>query len=118
MAAAGLLVRRLYQASAATLLTGVGISVALYLAAEDTADSEMVMEFRNSKVFRHDVEVYGGKLSLLGDQFSLWFSGLWQGRQLGVTVGCVSIAVALALFAIARFNRDVAPPQGAGKDGS
>jgi hypothetical protein len=115
-AAAGLHVKYLYRASIATLMIGVGISVTLYQTAEDVGDNAMVMEFRNSKAFRHELEVYGGKMSLLGDQFSCWFSGLWQGKQLGVTAGCISVALALALFAIARLNHEAASPRGAGKD--
>jgi hypothetical protein len=99
-------VKRLYLASIATLLVGLGLSAAICLTAEDVADNALVEGYRNSKSFRHDMEVYGGKMSLLGDQLNRWFTGLWQGRQLGITVGCISLTVALALFILARLNRD------------
>jgi hypothetical protein len=109
------LVKRLYLASTVTLLAGLGVSAALYDRAVDVVDSELVDGFRNSKVFRHELELYGGKMSLMGDRFNQWISGLWQGKQLGITVGCISVVIALALFCIARLTRDGVSPPGAGK---
>ena len=109
-------VKRLYLASIVTLLTGLAVSAALYITAADVADNALVEGFRNSKVFRRDMELYGGKMSLIGEQLSRWFTGLWQGRQLAITVGCISVVIALALFLIARLNRDEAAASAAGKD--
>ena len=108
-------VTRLYLASLATLLSGLALSATLYVTAADVADNQLVEGFRNSKVYRHDLEVYGGKMSLLADGIGSWFSGLWQGRPLGITVACISVAVALMLFGIARLDRGRAPATGAGK---
>ena len=109
-------VKRLYLASLVTLLTGLSVSATLYMSAADVADNALVEEFRKSKVFRRDLELYGGKMSLMGEQFNHWFTGLWQGRQLGITIGCISVTIALALLCVARLNRDQAPVPGAGKE--
>lgn len=56
----------------------------------------------DSKKYRHDLELYGGKAAVLADEFSNWFAGLWQGRALAFTVAGISIAVAVGLFFLAR----------------
>ena len=32
----------------------------------------------DSKLYRHNLEVYGGKLNVIMDDFRRWFVGLWQ----------------------------------------
>jgi hypothetical protein len=115
-ASASALVKRLYLAASVTLLVGLGLAASIWFTSEDVEDNALVEGFRNSKSFRHDMEVYGGKMGLLGDQLNRWFTGLWQGRQLGITVGCISVTIALLLFILAWLNRDEASDQEAGKD--
>jgi hypothetical protein len=60
----------------------------------------------DSKVYRRNLEMYGGKASVLFDEFTRWFARLWQGKTLGLTLAALSAIVALALFIFAR----VLPP--------
>ncbi len=107
---------RFYLCSLVLLLFGGALSLYLYLRADDSIESRIVEELHNTRAFRHELEVYGGKMSLLGSQMYDWFAGLWQGRQLAVTVGCICAAVSLALFLAARLIDDNAPADGDGKD--
>lgn len=107
---------RFYLSSLASLLFGSTLSLYLYLNADDSIESRVVEEMHNSRAFRHDLEVYGGKMSLLGSQLNDWFAGLWQGRQLAVSVGCISAAIALILFLIGRILSDEASASGGGKE--
>jgi len=39
---------------------------------------------------------------VLFDELNRWFAGLWEGRQLGITVAWITILGAAGLFLIAR----------------
>lgn len=94
--------RKLRISSLLAFMSGMGSALFLYLSAGEPPDSGLIEEFQNSKVFRRGLEVYGGKMSVLGSRLSDWFTGLWQGKQLGITIGCISVAVSLLLLVIAR----------------
>jgi hypothetical protein len=49
---------------------------------------------------------FGGRASVLFDDFNRWFAGLWRGKALGVTIGWLSAGTSLALFLVARRVRD------------
>ena len=36
------------------------------------------------------------------DEFNRWFAGLWQGRQLGITVAWITLGLAAAILLVAR----------------
>ncbi len=57
----------------------------------------------DSKMYRHNLEVMGGKLNVMMDDFSRWFGGLWQGRSLAVVIGCTSIMISFGLFYAAHY---------------
>ncbi len=98
--------------AALVLLAGLGGGVLIYLTSDDASDSVLGYEVmggtaypirpEDSKAYRHDLELYGGKANLLVNDFMRWFDGLWHGRSLAVTVGCIAIFAALAFFLIAR----------------
>lgn len=54
-----------------------------------------------SKRYVRDLERFGGKASVLFDEFDRWFAGLWRGKTLGITVGCLAAMVSVMLFAFA-----------------
>ena len=66
----------------------------------------------DSKMYRHNLEVYGGKLNVMMDDFSSWFGGLWHGKSLAVIIGCTAIVISFGFFyranyLIPRLNSDV-----------
>lgn len=91
--------QRLYLAGAVVLLTGLVISVIIYLSA--APDSGFSLEPENSRQYLRDLELYGGKANLLADEFLHWFAGLWQGEALAYTIGCISVLVSSVVFFIA-----------------
>jgi hypothetical protein len=95
---------RLYLVAATVLLVGLGSAVFIYLSAEETTDSTLVSEFLNSKRYLHDVKSYGGNASVLADQFSRWFDGLWHGESLAFTVAFITIVVSFVLFVIGYYS--------------
>ena len=52
----------------------------------------------NSKLYRHNLEVYGGKFNLIMDDFRRWFVGLWHGKSLALIIAFTTIIISFALF--------------------
>jgi hypothetical protein len=82
--------------SAIILLVGLGSSVLIYQGAGN--DPYGVLDFENSKLYRHNLEVYGGKFSVIMDDFRRWFLGLWQGKPLAVMIACAAIIISSGFF--------------------
>jgi hypothetical protein len=101
-----------YFISAIILLVGLTSSVWIYLTAEN--DSKPVLGYEitggnaylvtpeNSKKYVHDLELYGGKMNVLADEFMSWFVSLWHGKSLALIVGCITILISLGCFFVAR----------------
>jgi len=98
--------------SAIILLVGLGSAIFIYQTAD--SDSRGVLGYQiiggsvypimpeNTKIYRHDLEVYGGKAAVLADEFRRWFIGLWHGKSLAFTITCITIFVSFAGFFTAR----------------
>jgi hypothetical protein len=91
---------RLYLIAAIVLLVGLGSAIFTYFTAENDPDS--VMGYEDSKIFMHDLELYGGKANVLAHEFNRWFVGLWHGKSLAFTIACITIFISLVFFFVAR----------------
>ena len=98
---------RLYQIAAIILLVGLTCSVLIYLFAEKSTQSTLITDFENSKRYRHDLELTGGKGIVALSNFMKWFEGLWEGENLAFTLAGLSIFSALVVFLIAKTS----PPE-------
>ena len=92
---------RLYIISAITLLIGLGTSTIIYLTSGYVSESVLGSEPEISKMYTHDVELYGGNAKLLADDVMHWFAGLWQGESLAYTIGCITILISFWVFFVA-----------------
>ncbi len=106
-----LLERRLTLIGFLILVAGLTAAAVIYLTATDVGGDVYAYDIGggayatapgDSKVYRHDVELYGGKAALLADDFNRWFAGLWQGRRLAYTLAVLSIAAAAVCLLAAR----------------
>lgn len=98
---------------AATLVLGLIGAAAIYATAGDDSDGAIGYEIVNgvvspvasgeSKRYRHDLERYGGKMAVVTDEFATWFSTLWHGKSLGVTVALLCILLSGAIFLFAHY---------------
>lgn len=85
------------------LLIGLGSAALIYQRADsdkgDVLGYEMIggsvypISPDNSKKYVHDLELYGGKAMVMADEFRRWFAGLWQGKQLAITIACLTIVI-------------------------
>jgi hypothetical protein len=103
---------RLYVIGAVILVVGLGSATVIYLTAGNDAEGIVGYETaggevyqvrpEESKMYLHDLEVYGGKANVLADEFTRWFVGLWHGKSLAITVACISLITAFGFFVVAR----------------
>jgi hypothetical protein len=93
-------------ASVAVLVAGFAAAAALYVTAEDepvaSAESALLLSPGTSKTYVRDLQRFGGKSSVLFDEFLRWFDGLWRGKALGRTVAVLTAMLALGLYLVAR----------------
>ena len=103
---------RLYLGSIIILAAGLCGALLIYLTAADASDSAeayvMVngvaypVDLTHSKVYVHQLRLFGGKAAVLFDDFNRWFAGLWRGKSLATTVAWTSFFVSLGVVLFAR----------------
>ena len=108
---------RLYFIAVTILLVGLCSAVLIYLKAEKASHGVLGFEVtdgysysiapEDSKKYRHDLELYGGKANVLADEFRRWFVGLWEGKSLAFTVACITAGIAFVFFFIANLPGDI-----------
>ncbi len=102
---------RLTLAAILVLALGLASALLVYAFAEEAAPEAIgyivvdgikyPIEPGQSKRYVRDLERYGGKANVVFDEFGRWFAALWQGKQLGVTVACLSLVIASAMLLFA-----------------
>jgi len=93
--------KRLYLITAIVLLVGLGSAILIYLTAEDASEEMLIYEFEHSKLYRHNLELYGGKMNVLASEFINWFEGLWHGKSLALTVTCITAVISFGFLFVA-----------------
>jgi len=93
------------------MVVGLGSAIWIYQSAGDYSGSVLGYEIidgsaypirpEDSRVYRRDLEHFGGKAAIVVDDFSRWFIGLWHGKTLAFTVAFISIFISLLFFFIA-----------------
>jgi hypothetical protein len=94
--------------SAIIMLIGLGGAILIYQTAGNDSDSVLGYEIiggfaypirpEDSRTYRRDLELYGGKAALVADDFSRWFVGLWHGKSLSFMVAGISIFISIGIF--------------------
>jgi len=105
--------KRLTLCSLIVAVVGLCSALVIYLTAgEDTIDEgfQIVIvdgkaypiPLADTKMYRRELQRFGGKMALLLDDLNRWFASLWRGKSLAVTVVWITAFVSLALFLLAR----------------
>ena len=105
--------KRLTLWSIAVAVVGLCSALLIYVTAGEAADlegSEIVMvdgkaypvPLADTRMYRRELQRFGGKAALLFDDFNRWFAGLWHGRSLAVTVVWITAFISLGLFLLGR----------------
>jgi hypothetical protein len=90
------------------ILVGLGSSILIYQSAGNDSNGVLGYEIidgsaypirpEDSRMYRRDLELYGGKAAVVVDDFSRWFVGLWHGKSLAFTVAGISIFISFMFF--------------------
>lgn len=104
---------RLYLVGISILLAGLLGGVLVYATAADEKSEAVGYQIvggdvyaispDDSKAYRRDEELYGGKAAVLEDELNRWFASLWQGKRLAYTLASLSAAAALVCFLAAHY---------------
>jgi hypothetical protein len=103
---------RLAIAALFIVVAGLACGVTIYLLANEpeatayviVGDTAYPVDPTTSKSYVRQVERFGGKAALLFDDFNRWFTALWRGKRLGITISVLSVLAALVLLGIARIS--------------
>lgn len=83
-------------------ILGVGWTTAAIIYATATPDEDNPLdEFEQSKRYFLDIEKVGGKTAVFSRRVSEWFSTIWHGQSLAITIAVLTAIVALAYLFIA-----------------
>ena len=98
--------------SLTVLLIGIGTAIFIYQAADNDSSGALGYQViggtiypitpENTKIYKHDLELYGGKAAVLADQLRRWFIGLWHGKTLAFTIASITIFISLTGFFIGK----------------
>jgi hypothetical protein len=90
------------------MLVGLSSSLFIYQSAGDYSGGVLGYEIidgsaypirpEDSRIYRRDLELYGGKAAVVIDDFNRWFVGLWHGKSLAFTIAGISIFISFILF--------------------
>jgi hypothetical protein len=106
--------KRLTLCSIIVAVIGLCSALLIYLAAGEDTDGDEAFEFvmidgkvypiplASNKMYRRELQRFGGKAAVLFDDFNRWFASLWRGKSLAVTVAWITAFISLGLFLIAR----------------
>jgi hypothetical protein len=90
-------------ASALMIYRTAGEDSSYVLGYEEGDGSDRAIAPQDSKKYLRDLELYGGKMNVLSTELSQWFSGLWRGESLGLTVAVITILLSFGvLYAASR----------------
>ena len=93
------------------MLVGLGSAILIYQTAGNDSDSVLGYEIidgsaypirpEDSRMYMHDLELYGGKAAVIMDDLNRWFVGLWHGKSLAFTIAGISIFISFVFFFVA-----------------
>jgi hypothetical protein len=95
--------------SAIILVVGLASAAFIYQRAvndpygEVTDETMHLIMLQNSKLYRHNLEVFGGKLNVIMDDFRRWLTELWHGKSLAFIIVCISIIISVGFFYTANY---------------
>lgn len=79
---------------AAILIVGFGAALAIFAFSELAPDNPL----GESKMYVHDMVLYGGKTNMVLGEFADWLGSLWHGTRLAFTVAALTALVAGAFW--------------------
>jgi hypothetical protein len=79
---------------------GMLSAIVIFFTAHPVSENALGFDPTDSRMYLHDLQVFGGKINIIAVEFTRWFYGLWQGKTLSFTVAFISIVIAYIFWAI------------------
>ncbi|MEA3192869.1 MAG: hypothetical protein QOD26_1202 [Betaproteobacteria bacterium] len=95
----------LRKVAAIVLVIGLTCAGTIYFTAAEQEENATIYEMGVSKQYVRELRRFGGKASVLFDEFQTWFAARWHGKALGVTLAWITVAVSGAVYLAGRPNR-------------
>ena len=90
------------------LLVGLGSATLIYRTTGNDLNDVLGYEIidghaypispEDSKMYLRNLQLHGGKASVLADELRRWFVGLWHGKSLAFTVAFITIFISFVIF--------------------
>jgi multisubunit Na+/H+ antiporter MnhB subunit len=81
----------------AILVVGLGSALLIFLFAE-LAPANPLGDPGESKMYVHDMVLYGGKTNMVLGEFSEWLGSLWHGKRFAFTIAVLTLVLAAAFY--------------------
>ena len=81
----------------AIVAVGLGSALLIFLVAEP-APANPLGDPGESRMYVHDMVLYGGKTNLILGEFSEWLGSLWHGKRLAYTVAVLTLLLAALIY--------------------
>jgi hypothetical protein len=106
--------KRLILCSVLVAVVGLSSALLIYLTASEDTDRDQNVQIvvvdgktyriplASTKMYRRDLQRFGGGAAVLADDLDRWFAGLWHGRSLAVTLAWITAFVSCGLFLLSR----------------
>ncbi len=89
--------RWLKRITRSILTAGFGAAIVVYLVDLARPENPLGYDPLQTKKYRHDLEMYGGKANVLAAELREWFVGLWYGRHLAFTIAVITVLLAVGV---------------------
>jgi len=105
---------RLLVCSVVVAVVGLLAALLIYVRAGDDSDNDANYQFfivdgktyriplADTKMYRRELQRFGGDAAVVFDEISGWVASLWRGRNLAITIACMTAFVSLGLLFLAR----------------
>ena len=92
--------RRLRAIVGSILVIGFGSSVFIYFFAKPEPANPLGYDPLGTKMYIHELQVYGGNWNVMAAEFQQWFVSLWYGKSLAYTVACITLFLVIVIWYI------------------
>jgi len=93
--------RTINQLTLLIAVIGFGIALAIYLTHKPEGFDPLTYNPQEQKMYDQQLQMLGGKASVVTNDFRNWLASLWHGRALAGTVSVLTIATILTFRYIA-----------------
>lgn len=97
---AHLIFRNLRAIVGSILVIGFGSSVFIYFFAKPEPANPLGYDPLGTKMYIHELQVYGGNWNVMAAEFQQWFVSLWYGKSLAYTVACITLFLVIVIWYI------------------